>query len=305
VGSLKRVKIIYNPDSGKRALKKSIPELVEILTNEFKYKVDKEPTLRKDHASELAYNATQDKYDLIIAAGGDGTVNEVINGIMKSGKRVDLAIYPAGTVNDFASHIDMPKNIRRFAETLYEGNVMNVDIGLAEDRYFLNVAAGGLLTDVAHYVTSDSKTVLGKFAYYIEGIKVLPKQIFKPIRIQLQVGGSIEEKDILFFLLANSASVGGFKRIASEAKINDGMMDLILIENGHLIDAANLFFLILQGNHVNHSNITYMQVKEFRIISEENMSIDIDGEMGGKLPMSFKVIKEAISMIVPKNFKNI
>lgn len=303
---MKRVKIIYNPDSGKRGLKKTIPELEDILTNEYKYKVNKEATLRKDHAEEMAYKAALDgDYDLIIAAGGDGTVNEVINGIMASGKKVELAIYPAGTVNDFGCHLDIPRNIRRFAEMVYEGRIIEVDVGLAGDRYFLNVAAGGLLTDVAHYVSSDAKTVLGKFAYYLEGIKVLPKQMFRPLRIQLQIGGAVEEKDILFFLLANSTHVGGFKRIASEAQINDGLMDLILIENTHLIDVASLFFSILQGNHVNHNNITYMQVKEFKIMCNENIGIDIDGEMGGRLPLSFNVIKEAIPMIVPKAFRNI
>ncbi|KAB3529033.1 diacylglycerol/lipid kinase family protein [Alkaliphilus serpentinus] len=302
---MKRVKIIYNPDSGRRALRKTIPELEDILTNEFKFIVDKEATEGKNHGREIAYKTAMGNYDLIVAAGGDGTVNEVVNGIMESGQKIQLAIYPAGTVNDFGCHLNIPRNIRRFAEMIYEGRVIDVDIGLAGDRYFLNVAAGGLLTDVAHYVSSDAKTVLGKFAYYFEGIKVFPKQMFKSLKIQLKVGGLTEEKDILFFLLANSTHVGGFKRIASEAKINDGFMDLILVENSHIIDAANLFFLMLQGNHVSHNNITYLHVKEFRIMSKEKINIDIDGEMGGTLPMTFKVIQEAIPMIVPMDFKNI
>jgi len=299
VGSLKRIKIIYNPDSGKRALKKSIPELVEILTNEFKYKVDKEPTLRKNHASELAYNATQDGYDLIIAAGGDGTVNEVVNGMMANSYRPKLAIYPAGTMNDFANYLQIPRAVEEFTKIIMKNNIIKTDVGLGGDRYFLNVAAAGLLTDVAYKVSSESKTILGKFAYYLEGIKEIPKQIFKPIKIRMRIGDVEQEREVLFFILANSASVGGFKYIAPEASINDGKFDLLIVEKGQYIDAASIFVKALIGNHTTHPNLKYIQVDELSVECDEDIYIDLDGEQAGKLPMNFRIKKEAIELIVP------
>ncbi|SCY04598.1 diacylglycerol/lipid kinase family protein [Alkaliphilus peptidifermentans] len=295
----RRVKIIYNPDSGRKLLQKDIPKLKTILSDEYHMMVDIEATEGKHHATEIAFRSSQEEYDIIIAAGGDGTVNEVVNGMISNTKS-SLAIYPAGTINDFATHLKIPRQLRKFAEMVYNENTTKVDIGKAGDTYFLNVAAGGLLTDVAHKVSSDAKTVLGKFAYYLEGIKEFPKQLFRPIKISIQIGNIKEEKEILFFVLANSKQVGGFKKIASEAKINDGLLDLILVETSHILDAASLFFLIIKGNHINHPNITYTQVKEFTIYSDGDLTIDIDGELGGKLPMTFSIIKGAIPIIIPE-----
>ncbi|WP_026476174.1 diacylglycerol/lipid kinase family protein [Alkaliphilus transvaalensis] len=299
---MRRVKIIYNPDSGRQILQKNIPDLKEILWEDYRIKADLEGTKAPQHAKEIAYNSCQEGYDLIIAAGGDGTVNEVVNGMMNSklNHKTKLAIYPAGTVNDLGNHLKIPRNIHQFAHMIHLNRVHGLDIGTCGDRYFMNVAAAGLLTDVAHKVSSESKTALGKFAYYLEGIKEFPKQIFKPIKIQLKIGKITEEKEILFFVLANSPHVGGFKHIASEAKINDGLFDLLIIENCQFIDVASIFFLMLQGNHVNHPNFKYLQVSDFSIIGPEEIIVDVDGEYCGPLPMNFKVIKEAINIIVPE-----
>ncbi|KAB3530351.1 YegS/Rv2252/BmrU family lipid kinase [Alkaliphilus pronyensis] len=293
-----KIKIIYNPNSGRKLLLKTVPKLLDILVNEYNMDVDMEGTKGKHHATEIAIKSGQQGYHVIIAAGGDGTINEVINGMVNNSDS-KLAIYPAGTVNDFATHLNVPRQLMRFAEMIHLNHTVYTDVGKAGDRYFLNVAAGGLLTDVAYRVSSDAKTVLGKFAYYLEGIREFPKQIFKPIRVKLQIGNVIEEKEILFYIIANSKQVGGFKNIASEAKIDDGLLDLIVIENTNLIDVASLFFLIIKGNHINHPSIKYMQVKEFTIESDSEVAVDIDGEMGGRLPMTFKVIKSAIPIIIP------
>lgn len=301
---MRRIKIIYNPDSGRRLLGRNMPRLKEILEMNPGCTCQLAETVKAFHATELAYEACMEGYDIVVAAGGDGTVNEVVNGMMQAYSKGEistkLAIYPAGTVNDFGTYFKVPKQLEDYAQMLLDGHSQKIDIGMAGDRYFINVAAAGLLTDVAHKVSSDAKTFFGRFAYYFEGIKEFPKQLFHPINIQLKVGNTLEEKEILFFILANSPHVGGFKTLASEAKTDDGLLDLVIVENTQLKDVAQLFIMVLQGNHINHPNIHYMQVKEFSIHCDEEVVVDVDGECGGILPMTFKAIPRALDFIIPR-----
>ena len=295
---MEKIKIIYNPNSGRQIAQKKIPNLIEIL-KENNYDVDVFPTEKQFDAVSAASNACKDHYDIIISIGGDGTVNEVVNGIMSNEYRPKLAIYPAGTVNDFANYLQIPRSMEDFANIVMKKNTIKADVGLGGDRYFLNVAAAGLLTDVAYKVSSESKTVLGKFAYYLEGIKEIPKQIFKPIKIQIKYGNIEEEKDVLFFILANSASVGGFKFIAPEASINDGKFDLLIVGKNELINAAGIFVKSLVGNYTKHQNLQYLQVDSLIVECNEDVFVDLDGEQAGKLPMSFKIVNHAIEIIIP------
>ncbi|MBM7614850.1 diacylglycerol/lipid kinase family protein [Alkaliphilus hydrothermalis] len=301
---MNRVKIIYNPDSGRRILQKNVPELKEILWEDYRIKADIEGTQGPLHAIEIAQESCKQGYTMIVAAGGDGTVNEVLNGMMHSGchQNTSLVIYPAGTVNDLGNHFKISKNVHQFAHMIHLNRQQKMDVGFTGETYFLNVAAAGLLTDVAYKVSSESKTALGKFAYYLEGIKEFPKQIFKPIKVELKIGTKIEEKEIFFFILANTSHVGGFRHIAPEAKINDGLMDLLIIESCPLKDIASLFLLMLQGNHINHPYFKYYQVNELTIGGPSEIVVDVDGELGASLPMNFKVIKEAIKIIVPEAY---
>lgn len=296
---MNKILIIYNPNAGRKTLSKKIPKLQELMLIRYGIAIDIAATSLEVHAKDIACDAANNGYETIIAAGGDGTVNEVLNGIMKSEKAVKMGIYPSGTVNDFGNYLRIPKNIYHFAALLNRGNSRRIDVGLGGDRYFLNVAAAGLLTDVAYKVSHEAKTVMGKFAYYIEGLKELPKQFFRPFRVELQYNGIKEEREILFFLLANSSHVGGFKNLVPDASLNDGRFDLLLVEKSQLIEAAGIFVLSLTGEHLNHPNLKYMQVEEVHIKGEGNPRVDIDGELGGQLPMSFKVVKGGIELLVP------
>lgn len=297
---MKKVKIICNPNSGRQIFQRNISNLGKIL-EENNYYVDTYMTQKQLDAVHAASEACKDGYDIIISVGGDGTVNEVINGIMANETRPKLAVYPAGTVNDFANYLKIPRPIREFADLIVKEKTTKTDIGLAGDRYFLNVAAAGLLTDVAYKVSSEAKTVLGKFAYYLEGLKELPRQIFKPIRVEFELDNTKYDKEILFFLIANTPSVGGFKYVAPDASINDGKFDLLIVEKGQLIDVANIFFKALLGTHTSHPNLQYIQLDRVRVKSksDEDIYIDIDGEQGSKLPVDFKIVKGAIDLIVP------
>lgn len=295
---METIKIIYNPNSGRQIAHRNLPTLVDILVKN-NYYVKVFPTKKQYDATKAASQACKDRDDIIIVFGGDGTVNEVVNGMMENGYRPKLGIYPAGTVNDFANYLQMPRNIEEFAQVILQKNTILSDIGRGGERYFLNVAAAGLLTDVAYKVSSESKSILGRFAYYFEGIREIQRQMFDPIKIKVTYGDIVETKEVLFFILANSASVGGFKFIAPEASINDGKLDLMIVEKGELIDTASIFVKALVGNHTQHPNLKYVQVDSVRIECEEEILMDLDGEQYGKLPMDFKVEKQAIPIIIP------
>ncbi|SET69418.1 diacylglycerol kinase [Natronincola peptidivorans] len=296
---MEKIQVICNPNAGRQIVQKNIPKLVEVLNEDANREVDIYYTSKKFDARNKAEKSCYNQYDLIITIGGDGTVNEVINGMMQSDKKPKLAIYPAGTVNDFGTYLKIPRNIEEFGKMLIRNNSTKVDVGVSGDRYFLNVAAAGLLPEVAHKVSSEAKTVLGKFAYYIEGIKEFSKQLFKPMRVKLYINGKEEEKEILFFILANSPSVGGFSYLVPEARIDDGYLDLLMVEYSQLKDVAGMFIKALTGNHANHPALKYLQVQEISILTDNRIDLDLDGELGGSLPASFKVEKQALEIIIP------
>ncbi|ABR49293.1 diacylglycerol kinase, catalytic region [Alkaliphilus metalliredigens QYMF] len=297
---MKKIKIIYNPKAGRQMVQKNIPRLVEVLVKQYHEEVDSVATQGPGHAEELAYQSCQEGWDLIVAVGGDGTVNEVVNGMMSCEKQCPLAIYPAGTVNDFGSHLQISKKPEDFARMIVAGHRLNVDVGKAGERYFINVIAGGLLPNVAHNVSTEAKTVFGKLAYYMEGIKEFPKQLFETLDIQFQIGEEIYEKEVLFFFMTNSPNVGGFKHVAHNARLNDGKFDLLIVERGQVLDVTKLFFNAITGRPKEQPILKYIQVEKIRIHSKEPLHIDIDGEEGELLPMTFKVNKEALTILVPE-----
>ncbi|GFN36223.1 diacylglycerol/lipid kinase family protein [Tepidimicrobium xylanilyticum] len=295
---MEKVKIICNPSSGRQIIQKRVDYLCNLLINDG-YVVGKFNTKTKDDAMDETIKTCSEDWDLIVVCGGDGTVNEVAKGIAKSNRKVPVAILSAGTVNDFATYMDLPKNIDDFFTMIKNRKTKIVDLGRVNDEYFINVAAGGLLTNVAYQVPPEAKAIFGRMAYYIEGLKEIPKQKFKPIRARFESEEYSEEEDVLLFLISNSASIGGFKRLAPDANVSDGYLDVVIIKKSEVQDLAQIFINIFRGEHVYHPNVVYFKSKRIWIDAEEDVIIDIDGECGGKLPAVFEVVPEGFEIIVP------
>lgn len=294
---MKKIKFIINPSSGRQVMEKKIDQLVKLLLDDG-YIVGKYFTEQKYDAMMEAKKTCSSDFDIIVACGGDGTVNEVVKGIMLSERKLPLAIMASGTVNDFANYLNIPKNVNDFFKMIKNENIIDIDIGRVNDNFFANVAAGGLLTNVAYSVTSDIKAVLGRMAYYLEGIKELAKQNLEPIRVKITSEEYSSDEEILLFLISNSSSIGGFTKLAPEADVIDGLLDIVIIKNSAIADLANIFINVLTGDHINHPNVVYFKTSSIVIESETKVPIDIDGEYGGILPAKFQVIPKGLKIFI-------
>lgn len=294
---MKKVKIIYNPSSGRQVIERRLNRLCKLLFDDG-YTLSKFTTSKKDDAMLETIKTCNEDWDLIIVSGGDGTVNEVAKGIAISDKKVPVAILSSGTVNDFANYLKLPKNIYDFYKIIKREKTIDVDLGRVNNEYFVNVAAGGLLSNVGYQVPSEQKMLLGRLAYYFEGLKEITLQSFEPIRLKIQSQEYTSEEDILLFLISNSSSIGGFKKLAPHASITDGLLDVVVIKKTDVQNLANIFISIFSGNHINHPSVKYFKTNKITLDSNELVELDIDGEYGGRLPATFEVVPNAFRVIV-------
>ncbi|MHA6252593.1 diacylglycerol kinase [Oceanobacillus sp. CAU 1775] len=296
---MKKARVIYNPTAGKEAVKKELPLLLETLELAG-YETSAHATTAEGDATEAARYAVENRFDLVVAAGGDGTINEVVHGIAEQEFRPKLGVIPAGTTNDFARALHIPRDIKAAIEVLSNENTMALDIGKVNEQYFINIAGGGQLTELTYDVPIKLKTVLGQLAYYIRGIEMLPS--LKPSHTRIEYDDGVIEEDIMLFLLSNSNSVGGFEKLAPDAKLNDGYFDLLILKKVNLAEFIHIASLALRGAHLNNDNIIYVKSKKIKVIPSERMMLNLDGEYGGLLPGEFSNLKEHIEFIVPKDF---
>lgn len=295
---MKRVKIIINPSSGRQLVERKIDYLSKLLLDDG-YIVGKYFTEKKYDAKNETIKTCKEDWDIIIACGGDGTVNEVATGIALSKNKLPVAILSSGTVNDFANHMNIPRNIDDFFDMIKREKIVNVDLGKVNEEYFVNVAAGGLFANVGYLVNSEMKAILGRMAYYFEGVRELTSENLEPITLSFKSEEYTEVSETLIFLISNSSSIGGFKKLAPNADVLDGLLDVLIIKKSNVADLANIFFSILKGEHINHPNVKYFKTKKITIEAEnEEVNIDIDGEYGGKLPATFQVVSKGMRVLI-------
>lgn len=294
---MRKIKIIFNPSSGRQTMERRIDRLCKLLLDDG-YTVNKFITKAKNDALNETIKSCNEDWDILVVSGGDGTVNEAAKGIISCKRKIPVAILPSGTVNDFANYLSIPKNINEFYKLIKRENIIDVDLGKVNEEYFVNVAAGGLLSKVGYLVPTETKMVLGRMAYYIEGLRELTLQIIDPIKVRITSDDYNCEEEILLFLVSNSSSIGGFKKIAPNADILDGLLDVIIIRKTDVQNLASIFFNIFRGEHINHPDVKYFKTANLRIESEEKLEIDVDGEYGGLLPANFEVIPRVFKILV-------
>ncbi len=296
-----RLKIIMNPSSGRETARVNIEDMLAYLTSlNMLERADIHYTSGRFDAVRFAKNTDPSEYDYVIAVGGDGTVNEVVTGLLEGNVDIPLAIYTSGTVNDFATINKLPSLPSDFARMLMNPTFKKVDCGKVNDKYFLNVLAGGLMTDVAYKVPSDLKTAFGPAAYWVSAMKDIPT-INNTIKLHIKTEDKEYDADAIMFLISNTKSVGGFRKLMTMADLTDGVLDVLVIKKMDPTEIMPLLGKLILGDHIYNDNVIYFQADNFELsTNDENpIILDIDGEEGPQLPCKVSCIHEAITLIIP------
>lgn len=293
-----RARLIYNPTSGHETMLRSVGDILNILERAGYEASAFQTTAEEFSAAKEARRAAKDGFDLIVAAGGDGTINEVVNGIAPLKHRPKMGIIPAGTTNDYARALKIPReDPLDAAKVILKGQTVKMDIGKANDKYFMNIAGGGLLTELTYDVPSDFKSVLGYLAYVVKGAEMLPR--IRPIDMHIEFDDGEYDGKASMFLLGLTNSIGGFEQIAPDASLDDGNFALIVVKSSNPVEIIKLMGMVLNGGrHVNDPGIIY--TKTHKVIAKskhgEQMKINLDGEYGGDAPMTFVNLRQHIEM---------
>ncbi|HJE15722.1 MAG TPA: diacylglycerol kinase family lipid kinase, partial [Lapidilactobacillus dextrinicus] len=257
-----RARLIYNPTSGHETMLRNVGEILNILEQAGYEASAFQTTAEKMSAAKEAQRAAKEGFDLIVAAGGDGTINEVVNGIAPLKHRPKMGIIPAGTTNDYARALRIPReNPIDAAKVILKGQTVKMDIGQANDKYFMNIAGGGFLTELTYDVPSDFKSVLGYLAYVVKGAEMLPR--IKPVDLHIQFDDGEYDGQASMFLLGLTNSIGGFEQIAPDASLDDGNFALIVVKSSNPVEVIKLMGMVLNGGrHVNDPNIIYTKTRK-------------------------------------------
>lgn len=297
-----RIRVIYNPTAGKEIMKSRLHEVLDVL-EESGLEASTFATKTAGDATRAADFAAQEGFDYVVACGGDGTVNEVVNGLARNAKRPVLGIIPAGTTNDLARALGLPLQIEEAAKTVAKRHQIPFDLGqIGNDRFFVNIAACGKLTEITYEVPSKMKTVLGYMAYYMKGLELLPR--LRPIHLRVESDHLHYDGKVMLCLITNSRHVAGFHDVAPSASVNDGVFDVILVKRTNIGELIRLVSAALRGEHLGDERVIYFQASELHLSSKEPVDLNIDGEYGGRLPHSVQVRANHLSVIVPEEEVN-
>ncbi|MEA0555977.1 diacylglycerol kinase [Lysinibacillus irui] len=294
---MKRARIIYNPTSGREVFKKHLPEVLEKL-EVAGYETSCHATTCEGDATLAAKNAVERGFDIIIAVGGDGTLNEVVSGVSPFENRPKVGLIPMGTTNDFARAVHIPRNIDEAVDIIIQGDTLPVDVGLLNgERYFINIAAGGRITELTYEVPSKMKTMLGQLAYYLKAVEMIPS--IKASHMRIEYDGEVFDGDAMMFLCGLTNSVGGFEKLAPDASINDGYFTLLVLKKVSLPEFIQLAAMALRGEHLNDDRVIYKKASVVKVTTENEVHLNLDGEYGGDAPATFENLKRHIEIFVP------
>ncbi|MCM1057648.1 MAG: YegS/Rv2252/BmrU family lipid kinase [Firmicutes bacterium] len=273
---------VYNPKAGKAQIRTKLADILDIFAAK-EYDITIFPTRKHDDARRMVEERAGD-YDLVVCSGGDGTLDEVVTGMMQSGCRVPVGYIPAGSTNDFGGSLSLPKNMVRAAEVIVNGRDFACDIGSFNSDVFVYIAAFGLFTDVSYETKQDVKNVLGHMAYLLEGMNRL--SAIKSYPMKVTYGDRVIEDDFIFGMITNSMSVGGFKNITGKnVKLDDGVFEVTLIKRPRNPVELSSIMVSLLNRNIDSSYMYCFRTAELKLESTESVTWTLDGENGGSHTM--------------------
>lgn len=297
----KKMLFVYNANAGKGYIKSVLSEIIETFC-----RAGIEITIYATGASKEAtqlISENGENYDIVACSGGDGTINEVISGVMLLEKKPAIAYFPTGTVNDFARSLRLPQDPLENAALVAMGKCFPCDIGSFGDRYFNYIAAFGAFTEVAYETPQDVKNQIGKMAYFLESVRVLPE--IRAYRMKVITDKRTYEDEYIYGMISNSYSVGGFKLdrdvLDPDLALDDGLFEVVLVKNPRdAVELEKTFRAVVQRDRRN-KYIIFDKVKSIRIISDKAVKWTLDGENGGRTKdVTIKCNQKAVRIFSPK-----
>ncbi|MCA1058858.1 YegS/Rv2252/BmrU family lipid kinase [Rossellomorea aquimaris] len=293
---MKQAMLIVNPSSGKELGKKYSDHAHKTMM-EMGYDTEIRVTQGEGDARAFAREACEKKFDFLVAMGGDGTINEAINGMAEQEHRPLFGIIPLGTVNDFARALNIPMKPEEAINIFKENHVQKTDVGKINDRYFVNIVAVGALAEASFSTPDEQKSKIGPLAYIIEGMKKMKEK--QPFNLKV-LSDHDWEGEALLMLVALTNSVGGMETIAPNAKVNDGQLHVFIIKDMAMPKFLLLLPKILLGELAESEHVHYLKVNNLQAESEYEMIANVDGDEGDKLPITIENLKQHLNILVPR-----
>lgn len=293
----KKGMLIYNKCAGNSKVEKALEDCLPILTpqlDEFLILQTKE----KGDARQFCLDHGNDM-DVVFVLGGDGTVHECVNGLSPLEHRPLLGVLPGGTCNDFSRILEIPQNIRRAAEALVHGNVRMIDVGKADDDYFLNFWGIGLISDTSNNIDEQEKSKFGKIGYFLSAIRTIGDK--EPFSFRLECEDKCVEGKAIMILALNGNSIGTNSLPFPMVKPDDGLFDIVIVKESSL----SVFREILamkqswSENIKSDSGVIYIQASKLRVQTDIPLDVDMDGEIYKQTPTEIEVLKQHLSFLSP------
>jgi lipid kinase YegS len=297
--SSRHLRIVLN---GKSASNQEIREAVGTYRDEG-CDIDVRVTWEEGDAERLAVEAVEDEVDIVVAAGGDGTINEVLHGLMDATEDSSgpaLAVIPLGTANDFAVGCGIPlKDIPAALRLAVTEEPSVIDVGTANDQYFINVATAGLGAEITAETPTPLKKLMGGSAYALMGLVRMPE--LSPYHVRINVGGLESEFDILMMTIGNGRNSGNGKVVAPDAKLDDRLIDVMTVHDAQPSEWLELLDEYAEMDQDNANYVRYQQVQSFRVEFEEEIQLNLDGEPYRNTAFDIGVEPHRLRMIFPQD----
>ena len=289
----KHLLFIINPKAGTGKIRTALMDILELFCKK-DYTVTVHITQQAREATEIT-SAYAENVDMIVCSGGDGTLDEVVTGLIRAGSRTPVGYIPMGSTNDFANSLFMPKEPLEVVRNMLQGNIYHCDIGKFNGQTFIYVAAFGLFTDVSYQTPQDMKNVLGHVAYLLEGVSRLFD--IRSFRMKVQANGHEVTKDFIYGMISNARVVGGIQNLARNVDMNDGLFEVTLIEMPknplELQQVIGALMLADNSCELIHS----FKARHIVLDSEEPVDWTLDGEFGGSHQTAdITILKQALNL---------
>ena len=293
----RKMLFVYNPKAGKAQIRNYLLDIIDIFTKGG-YEVTACPTQAAGEAVGIVRDR-ENIYDIVVCSGGDGTLDEVVTGMLKGENRIPIGYVPAGSTNDFANSLKLPKNMKRAAEVVVNGKRFGCDVGAFNNDSFVYIAAFGLFTDVSYETKQEMKNLLGHMAYLLEGVKSI--SAIKPFHFKVMYDDICIEDDYIFGMVTNSDSVGGFKKITGKnVSLNDGVFEVTLIRMPKNPIELSMIAAALMNRDINTEYMYCFKTADISFESEKEVAWTLDGEFGGNhRKVEIKNCEKAMDIIVP------